>query len=253
METKTNTPNSPNLDELFKAAQPAEVAKGEADPEASGITEVTPSEVFNTGTTAEASDAHVSPGAPADAFPGAGKPGNSGGGFSLPPRKGTTLGKVLPGETAVTLLDTLLPSLIVLLIDQVGYKADKKGFQLTKDERSVVAPALTEYLNSINVDFDNPLHNLLFVLGIVYGSKAIDVLPNLKKKDPKQTADETVKAEPAKIADRLNAKQEKERARMVFIKELRDMNNRALAVQAIIDRKKLSKAGAEQWYNKYVA
>lgn len=253
MENTTNNPNSPAIDQLFKAAKPAEVAKSEADPEASGITEVSPSEVFNTGNEAAESATHVSPGSSAEPFTGAGKPPGGGAGYTIPTRKGTTLGKVLPGETAVGLMDTLLPSLIVLLIDQLGYKAEKKGFQLTKDEKQVVAPALTEYLNSINIDFDNPLYNLLFVLAVVYGSKVIDVVPNLKKKEGKQPADEVVKAQPKQIAERLNAKQEKERARMVFIKELRDMNNRALAVQAIIDRKKLSKAGAEQWYNKYVA
>ncbi len=96
--------------------------------------------------------------------------------------KKNNLGSVLKGKYAVNLMDMLLPSLMVLIIDYIGYSVNKKELQLTKEEKEAVIPAVQDVLDSISMDTQNPWTNLYIVLGIVYGSKFADIIPNIKKK-----------------------------------------------------------------------
>lgn len=93
------------------------------------------------------------------------------------------LGKIMSGKFAVTLVDMLLPGLLVILFNWIGYKILKKEFQLSKDEKEELAPAIQECLDSIHINFDNPVVNLSIMLGIVYGSKIIDKVPTMEKKE----------------------------------------------------------------------
>lgn len=98
------------------------------------------------------------------------------------------LGSVVGGKIATDLIDVLLPSLCVWGISSIGYSIDKKGLQMTSKEKEIAAPAIQAYMDSINIDFSNPLYNLLFVMAAIYGAKVIDILPNLEKKKPRTGA-----------------------------------------------------------------
>jgi hypothetical protein len=99
------------------------------------------------------------------------------------PVKKNRLGKLMQGTFAVDLVDMLIPSLVVLLIDYIGYKLDKKDLQLTKSEKEALAPAVQDVLDDIDIDFNNPYINLAVMITIVYGSKIVDKIPTMKKKD----------------------------------------------------------------------
>jgi hypothetical protein len=101
-------------------------------------------------------------------------------------KSGVKVGGAISGKMATDILNILLPTLAALVIDQLGYHFDKRLIELTADEKKVIAPAMQDYLDSINVDFNNPLYNLLFVVGAIYAAKIIEVAPQLQKKARKQ-------------------------------------------------------------------
>lgn len=245
---KTNTqpgaglPKAPDLFAEATPSEPTEQKQQPGQPGEFGPHETTIEDVLKTGDASGISGPSIGPDAPVK--PVSTPAGASGPGPGIG-TKGTTLGKVLPGSLAVNLMDILLPGIIALIADKIGYRVDKKAFQLTQKEKEVISPAMTEYLESINVNFDNPLYNFLFVVAVVYGSKVIDVLPAVKKKEPEKPTVE-------KVNERLTKKEEVEKARMVFIKELRDLNNKEAAIQVIVDRKKMSRKAAADWYKKFV-
>lgn len=90
--------------------------------------------------------------------------------------QGTKLGSVVSGKMAVDLMDVLFPSLVVYVVAMIGYNLPKGRLQLTAKEKEILNPAFQNYLDSINVNFNNPLYNLLFVLGSVYAAKTIDLI-----------------------------------------------------------------------------
>lgn len=103
------------------------------------------------------------------------------------PTKKNRLGKLMGGTFAVDLVDMLIPSLAVYLIRLIGYEFEKKHLQLTKQEKEALSPAVQDVLDEISLDFSNPYINLGVMIAIVYGTKVIDKLPELKKKkEPKE-------------------------------------------------------------------
>lgn len=102
-------------------------------------------------------------------------------GFFVPGSGGTKLGDVVTGRVAVEVVDAILPALAVLIAAKVGYAIEKRGLQLTASEKSTIAPAVQEYLSTINVRLDNPLYKMLFVVGGIYAGKIIEVMPNMER------------------------------------------------------------------------
>lgn len=96
--------------------------------------------------------------------------------------KKNRLGKLMKGEFAVEMVDMLIPSLVVLLTNYIGYVLEKKDLQLSKSEKEALSPAVQDVLDDINIDFNNPWVNLGVMLSIVYGTKIMDKLPSIKKK-----------------------------------------------------------------------
>ncbi len=153
---------------------------------------------------------------PADMFPNAGP-------------NGVKLGNAIGGKTAVEIMNVLLPSLAVYAIGAMGYRADKRMIELTADEKKIVIPAMQDYLNTIDINFQNPLYNLLFVVGSVYAAKVIDIMPGLQKvqgtSKPQQTAATGARQTPKSAADALiqktaaSRKTSKDKAIQFLIKE----------------------------------
>lgn len=117
--------------------------------------------------------------------------------------KPLSAGTLLSGTFATDLMDNLLPAIAVLVIVKVGYNIDRRALQLTPKEKDTIAPVMQQYLDSINVNFNNPLYNLLMVIGAIYGAKVIQILPDLKKKASKE------KTFPAVVANKIQEIKEK--------------------------------------------
>jgi hypothetical protein len=96
--------------------------------------------------------------------------------------KKNRLGKLMGGTLAVDLVDMLIPSIVVLIINYIGYSLEKKDLQLSKSEKEALSPAIQDVLDEIEIDFNNPWVNLGVMLSIVYGSKIIDKMPAMKRK-----------------------------------------------------------------------
>lgn len=163
------------------------------------------------------------------------------------------IGGLVSGKFATDLMDTLLPSLIVALVSAIGYKFDKKGLQLSQKEKDIIAPAMQDYLNSINVNTNNPFNNLLLVIGVVYGSKVIEVLPTLERNAPKQkpVTKEAVVKQAEEIKEQKARTESEARDKAKFIQSLKAVDrNSALAI--IKKQRRKSDQDALQWYNKNV-
>lgn len=102
--------------------------------------------------------------------------------YTTPKERKNRLGKLMGGSFAVDMVDMLIPSLVVLLINYMGYALEKKDLQLSKLEKEALSPAVQDVLDEINIDFNNPWINLGVMLAIVYGTKVMDKLPTIKKK-----------------------------------------------------------------------
>jgi len=97
-----------------------------------------------------------------------------------------SLGKILPAKIALTMADKIIPSLLILILYYLNLQVDKKKLQLTKDEINELIPAVQDCLDAIKIDMDNPFTTLGVMIGIVYGSKIIDAIPEITKKEIKK-------------------------------------------------------------------
>lgn len=95
---------------------------------------------------------------------------------------GTSIGSAVSGKLAVDLIDLIFPSIAIFGLSYAGYEGlNRRDLGMNKTEKETIAPHMQAYLNSINVSFDNPLNNLLFVLGGIYAGKLAEKLPELTR------------------------------------------------------------------------
>ena len=86
------------------------------------------------------------------------------------------LGSIFDAKLGVSLLDTIIPTLLVIVMRRsANVKISKTRFSLSASEKETIQPVLQNYLNSINFSVDNPLNALLITVGVIYGSKTLDV------------------------------------------------------------------------------
>lgn len=97
------------------------------------------------------------------------------------PKGQVTLGKVISGKTTVKLINIFIPSFIVFALQKFGYSAQKSQMKLTKEEEEILSPVVQDCLDYVNINFDNPFYALAFVASMIYGSKVMDIIPDLKK------------------------------------------------------------------------
>jgi hypothetical protein len=86
-------------------------------------------------------------------------------------QKNITLSELIKPEMAVTLLDVMLPAIIVFIADKVGKQLNQSDFKLDKDEKKTVEKALNESFKTVNVGTANPFITLAIVLSAIYGAK----------------------------------------------------------------------------------
>jgi hypothetical protein len=85
------------------------------------------------------------------------------------------------GKFAVRLLNYLMPALLIFVVRKLGYEADKKLFELDKDEKEFIEPILDRIIDTIYLDFNNPWVQLSVCLGMVYGVKFMDAANSFRK------------------------------------------------------------------------
>lgn len=105
---------------------------------------------------------------------GKGGPAGSGGPGIGSPGSSVPLGGLVQGKVVVELMDSLIPSLLVLVFYKLEIVTKKSDFQLSQGEKNTLAPIVEACLNSINLNFDSPWTTLLVSLGIIYGGKAME-------------------------------------------------------------------------------
>lgn len=84
------------------------------------------------------------------------------------------LGSLISGKAAVDFANMIIPSGVTFTMRKMGYEMDKKDLQFSASEKEILSPYFQEWLNTLNIDLNNPLYNLLIGLGIVYSSKFMD-------------------------------------------------------------------------------
>jgi hypothetical protein len=89
----------------------------------------------------------------------------------------TNIANLITGKLAVQIADVVFPALIVIAVEQFSNANVKKSeLKLSANEREMLEPLFDAYMKSINIQVDNPLSALLIGLGIVYGTKAIEII-----------------------------------------------------------------------------
>lgn len=205
----------------------------------SPISEVSREEIFSAGDTAKIEPLSASP----EGLDGA-KVQTS----QTSTAKSIPIGGMIGGKLVVDMIDLLLPSLLSYAVSFIGYSMDKKALQMTAKEKEFVSPYMTEYLNSINVNLNNPFYNLMLVFGSVYAGKFMEVLPQMKKVEKEKPSTEK---KVVAIVDKLQAQVEKQKSIEDFIKEIAPLD-REIAIKMVMDRRSKGKADAITWYNKNV-
>lgn len=93
-----------------------------------------------------------------------------------PQGQNISLGNLLSGETAVKYADIIIPTLIVFLFKRInGATVSKNSFTMNAKEQEALKQPLQNWLNSINFNIEHPFNALLLALGIIYGTKVIEV------------------------------------------------------------------------------
>lgn len=207
----------------------------------SGISEVSPDTVFKAGKTAENTSSGFGQ---SDSQGKTENPGNdlkndygTGSGHK------TKAGDLVSGTFAVGIMDKLIPAVVVIGGRQLGYDINSKDLSLTASEKETIAQPMQDFLDSVNINFDNPLYNLLFVVSVIYGSKIIDIAPDIRKTvSKKEKVKVNAEASAAKQEEQKNDIQE-------FNEALLGMSKQA-AIIAIKKRRNKGQQDAERYYQK---
>lgn len=124
------------------------------------------------------------------------KDGAESAGVNTEASKKTNLAKLVKGKNAVKLVDMVVPAILIFIIGLFGYEIGEENLKLDKDERDTLEPFVTDFLDNVNIDFNNPYVNLSIGLGIVYGSKLLPALRDMKKRKdikPPATVEEKIR------------------------------------------------------------
>lgn len=90
---------------------------------------------------------------------------------------GVGLNELIGAGTAVKVVDTLFPLLLVLLLRTItGKKYARKEFELNASERKAMEQPTMAVLAEMKVNFSNPFVQFFTCAGVLYGTKAVELL-----------------------------------------------------------------------------
>lgn len=100
-----------------------------------------------------------------------------------------SVGSLVSGKAILDVTDIAIPAIVVFICEKFSYEVDGKLLKLTTDEKKMIEPHMNNFLAWINVKL-NPMWALIIVLSVTYGSKALEVIPQVKKKSKQMDIDE---------------------------------------------------------------
>ena len=136
------------------------------------------------------------------------------------------VGNLVSPEMAASFFNIIIPAIAAMAINKyTDKKVLKTQLEASKDELNVIKPVLKSYLDSINFKVESPFNALILTVGIIYGSKVIEVMNG----QPKGTLDTSqinivTEEKPAKKTGRkskYNSEAEREAARTEYQKNYR--------------------------------
>lgn len=98
------------------------------------------------------------------------------------------LNEILTGKVGITVLDAIIPALLVwLLATMADKKAKASQFTTTAQEKTTLEPIIERCMASLNINFENPWVALAVCASAIYGSKFLAVVtdentPKIEKK-----------------------------------------------------------------------
>lgn len=141
--------------------------------------------VFNLGDFTENKQSNTQGAQGANTAQGAQGAPNSGNNTNVPPKSNRKSLSELTGNKggkfATDLMDFLIGALVYMIVRKIGYKVDKSTFRLNKDEKEACYSSWQRVLDETFIDINNPWVQLAIVLGVIYGSKIMYEIPDLKK------------------------------------------------------------------------
>jgi len=81
---------------------------------------------------------------------------------------------MVDAKLVVELVDSLIPSLMVVLFARFKVQIEKSGMKLTAKEKDTLAPLVQNCLDALMINFNSPWVALAVTAGIMYGSKVIE-------------------------------------------------------------------------------
>ncbi len=102
----------------------------------------------------------------------------------------TALGGMVKGEWVVSMMDAILPALLVAGLHALGVKLRKTELQLTEKERQTIAPVMQRCLDTLLLNFDSPWSQLAITIGVIYGGKVAEkgLVGFMEARDEKKAA-----------------------------------------------------------------
>jgi len=102
----------------------------------------------------------------------------------------TALGGMVKGEWVVSMMDAILPALLVAGLHAIGVKLRKTELQLTEKERQTIAPVMQRCLDTLLLNFDSPWSQLAITIGVIYGGKVAEkgLVQMVEKREEKKAA-----------------------------------------------------------------
>lgn len=146
------------------------------------------------------------------------------------PKGRVKLGKVISGKTSVTMINIFIPSFLVFAFSRFGYRTEKSVWKLNPEERETLNPVVQDCLDYIEIDFSNPFYALAFVSIMIYGSKAFDAIPELRKmkNDTIEDAVEEFNPDTDRMKQPVKEEKPKPQARSQYIETRRQIESTSL-------------------------
>lgn len=167
--------------------------------------------------------------------------------------EGINAGKLIGSKFVIDSIDFLFPALAVWLASQIGYTLNGKSISLTKDEKEYLNEPFQDYLNTIKFNTNNPLQNLMIALGIVYGKKVFEILPEIKRKprDIKEKSAHMAEKIEKDIERKKETVEKREQSVKEFVSTLSQIKDRELRLTATVKSRKRGRQDAINFLKKY--
>lgn len=162
------------------------------------------------GTVSETDALKAADGAKIEPFSGLGtplaQPGTTG--------QSVAVGGMIDGLIAITMIDAILPAILVLILYKAGMQLKKSDLQLTEKEKGTLGPILQKCLDQLLINFNNPWVAFGVTYIVILASKVVEKggikiidskLEKMKAKDVMKTAEQAQKSQTPPPGDSLKS------------------------------------------------